>query len=325
MKRIIILFLSLFLISCTVKKETLIKAIKDNDVKKVQKLISKGVDLYGFEDQEDPTYLICKLRNIELLRTLLDGGYIEYVNDEELTYITNVEWVEALELLVDYGLKIDAMVKYGYSLLDWSINNNKYSLTKKLLEHGANINSDYDRDGNTSFIKALRKSDANFLDYLVKEFDADLGAYYDEDYSVKDYVIFLGDFDKFKLLADWNVDISEVSAHGMNVWELLGYHWEEDESLKMANFLLNHGIGFDYENNLALHIAAEYHEYEYAKWLLENGFDPNIMDEYGITADLYTGELVKKYNTSEPDKNNTYEDVKNKANTLYDLIRSYQK
>lgn len=323
MKKIVIILLVNILLSCSASKEDLVDAILSNNVKKVQKLVSRGVELFGYSDDEDPTYLICKVKNIELLKALLDGGYIKYIDDEELTYITNIEWAEAIEILIDYGLKPNSMINYGYSLFDWTIVNQKYSITKNILEKGVDINSDLDNDGNTSFITALEFSDIYFLDYLVKECNADLEALYDSDYSVLDYLIYLGDFEKFKFFVDLGVDYTSAREHGYNSWELLGYHWHGEESLKIADYLLEKEVRFNYENSMALHIAAEYHIYDYANWLLDNGFDPYTKDEYGNTADLYTGELVKRYNTLEPDSNNTYEDVVNKADSIDKLIRSY--
>lgn len=311
---------------CSADKEDLILAIKNNDIRQVKKVVNRDVELFGYSDADDPSLLISGIKNLDMLQVLLDVGYINFVDEKELTNFTDHNWIEAIDLLLDHGLKHNAMIDYdGPSLFDWTIINNHKELTLKMISLGADINKDYGGSGSTSFITALAWYDLDFVRTLVEEYDADIEAVNKYGESVLEFLISKGYFEKYKLIVESGADYSKVSKHGYNPWELLADNWRGDESLKIANYLYDIGLNFEYKNNMALHISSKKHEIEFVEWLLEHGFDPNIIDNEGFKANSYAYDMIKLTRIDGDAEESYLEEVDETALEIDFLIKSYQK
>lgn len=322
MKKIAILFIISMLFSCKAKIEDLILAIENEDVNQIQKLVDRGVDLYNPDLDKEPLYYVCTKKNIEILKIMLDGGLINHVSRFDMDYMTKYQWIEGINLLLDYGLDPDIMISRDWSLLEWSLIYKHKDLTKRLITLGADINSDFDGDGSSSFFTALKYSGKEILTFLV-ESGADLSIKNYKNQSVTSFLISNSDINRLRYLIDLGADIRSRGINNLNPWEVIADSWSSN-ALNIAELLWKEGLRFDFEKNLALHLAAEYQHYEYVKWLLEHGIDPDIEDDEGYKADDYAYIRLDYYNPEEEAMGIKYEDLEKKTHMITRIITDYR-
>jgi ankyrin repeat protein len=126
--------------------ERIIKAINQNNVKKINKLVStnNNIELKG-KQGETPLLYAIKMNRIEMVKVLVAAGAnihaIDYNGDGVLHYA--IRYSNSNDLIFDFldlGLELDRENKRGYTPMLFSIIFKSSDLTFLLIERGADVN-----------------------------------------------------------------------------------------------------------------------------------------------------------------------------------------
>lgn len=176
-------------------------------------------------------------------------------------------YLEALEILIDFGVKIDHRDPEGNTALHLAAKARIPAAVKMLLQAGADINARND-SGNTPLVNA-----SNQVYYFVnKGFDCDYKSYFQEDES----------YDCIDLLLAASADPNAQRNDGASPLQIVS----EAASAKCAELLLANGADpnvQDKSGSTALHKAAYIFSIDCMKLLLTAGADLNLQDHWGDT------------------------------------------
>ena len=161
----------------------LIKVIEQGDVEAAQALLAADPALAAGDDGEGWTPLLsaCRLRNVELVQTLLDLGadvnrrnYVNLKSGEgnnfPLWFAANQKQpnrVEVAELLLRYGAQVNAVGEFGETPLHQAAAWNNADIAAYLLESGANVNAEIVA-GKTPLSLAMKYNFEEVADVLRK-------------------------------------------------------------------------------------------------------------------------------------------------------------
>lgn len=136
------------IVVATTFESPLVKAVYDEEPRKVQSLISRGADVSA-KDREfysrTALHVAVDDGNLQIVRSLLNAGADVNALDEDgntpLMMLDEETPTEIIKLLVRYGIKLDIQSKETKSsaLINAAMNNN-YKAMKILIEAGANVN-----------------------------------------------------------------------------------------------------------------------------------------------------------------------------------------
>ena len=154
--------------------KTLLEAMGHDNLVKMKVLLEEGVDLstpiiigeeYDLEDHDEIGLLFYAIRN--------------YVS------------LEALELLMEYGLDIKACDEMGISALDTAIKFKRHDVIELCIDKGLDVNASSRRSGITPLMLASCFSDTKTAELLLR-YGADINAIDRSGMSAKDYARKLG-------------------------------------------------------------------------------------------------------------------------------------
>ncbi|MBN2402753.1 MAG: ankyrin repeat domain-containing protein [Spirochaetes bacterium] len=155
----VFLFISIFLIiSCSILRYSpLIRAVYNNDIKKVNELINQGADVNENRNTSKNTPLMWALanNNYEMTKLLIERGADVNENNNNKTY-SSLMWacekgnIDILKLLIKNGANVNAyyVEKYYTALcvaIEWHDykNNNNNALILFLLKKGARVYNEH--------------------------------------------------------------------------------------------------------------------------------------------------------------------------------------
>ena len=154
--------------------KTLLEAIEHDNLVKMKVLLEEGVDLstpiligeeYELEDYDEISLLFHSIRNYASL--------------------------EAIELLLEYGLDIKACDDTGISALDTAIKFKRHDVIELCIDKGLDVNASSRKSGITPLMLASCFSDTRTVELLL-ECGADINATDRSGMSPKDYARKLG-------------------------------------------------------------------------------------------------------------------------------------
>jgi ankyrin repeat protein len=265
--------------------ETLMQvAFRENHPDAVALLLELGVGLDGV-DPEGRAPMVAALKNCSLLEVLLKAGGDPNALDADgvplIHYAILSQSAEALELLGEAGVSIDARDPFFRTALMHALELNNVTMIDTLLGLGANINA-FDRRGDTPLHQTVRRRSPELVRFLLEKG---------------------GDPKQFNLslqsplhLAARNglVDIVGIFIELPGMIELCNERDETplehaliNQKYDAARLFLSRGadinrVGKDGET--ILHRAIRFRNYPAAEFLIEEGADVHLADSRGVTA-----------------------------------------
>ena len=170
-------------------KQPLIKAVFEDDVDEVRRLLSAGEDAnVREEDKTSPLFVAVEVGNREIVQLLLDfGAKVNVRDDSKLTPLMRLDsdaTPDLVDLLIENGAKIDARDEEGKTALMHAAENANAEVLQALIQAGAAVN-DKDEAGETPLIKAAYADDLEKVRALLLA-GADADAKDDEDETAYD-------------------------------------------------------------------------------------------------------------------------------------------
>ena len=244
-------------------EEELFKAVKNNDIEKVKKLVEYGTDIND-KNYKDETALFIALEKgyLEIVKHLVEHGAdvnAECYDETALMIASEKGYLEIVKYLVEEkGMDINHADDKGWTALTCSITGKSFGIFKYLVEHGANINVK-DKYGKT---------------VLDLAFSLEVHTYR----QLKEYLEIV------KYLLDKDVDINVENEFRLNDLIVKASGWGD---LELVKCLLDKGVDInskDSGSDTALMRACYYGKLEVVKYLIKNGADVNIKNDNGKTA-----------------------------------------
>jgi ankyrin repeat protein len=125
----------------------LMKAVKNNEVASVRKLVERGIDVDELDANQDAPLIVAAYKGYtEIVKLLLEAGADVSVVDPGMkaTALHAAAYAgrtEAAKLLIEYKIDIDKQGPYnGYTALHDAVWQNNVETAKVLIEAGANLN-----------------------------------------------------------------------------------------------------------------------------------------------------------------------------------------
>ncbi len=244
--------------------DLLIKAIQEQNIQEIQKVIAAGIDINRDATQDERIlYEAVRSQNPEILQMLLNAGLKISAESYPLLH-SAAEYgnPEIINILLKHGADIHAVERnFGndiYSLYR-ALEYRNSEVVKILLDNGANPDWLDTSDDLNSLIFAVRASDVACLKELLD---------HKSDMTIKE----------------------KAPAYNQNYPRLTGYHIAAQLGKDdMVNEYLKHDVDIDMKDSndrTALHHAISKGQYNVAKLLLSKGADKNCVDKYGITPIL---------------------------------------
>jgi len=236
------------------EKEKFREAIKNDDRRYIEYILSKGVNLndekvFGYL----PLHIAAGANNIELIELFLKhGANINSVDGLKQNCLFKAYNINTVKYLIEHGANVNQVDMNGDTpLLNVAWN---YGLAKLYIEKGSNINHK-DQHGNTIFLSSILFNNNKLVRYLIK---------------------------------NKKIDINEVNDIGSNALMLfLFVNKKRIEDKGLITLLIKEGININHQDNYghtALHDGVMLgHKKEIIKLLLDNGADVNIKNKNGKT------------------------------------------
>lgn len=164
--------------------EELLEAIENDSLARIRKICKRGVDLttpidmgieYGLEDPDETTILFYAIRKHAS--------------------------IEAIEILLEYGVDIREIDEDGLSAIDVAIKFKREDIIRFCIEKGVNVNETHRKSGITPIILTACFNNIHIAELLI-EHGADINSKDAGGMSVKDYAKKLGQKKMFKFLEE---------------------------------------------------------------------------------------------------------------------------
>lgn len=232
----------------------------------IQLLIKSGTDV-NHKDVDGDTALIFavdKNDNIETISALTnDGVNINEVNNLGINALLQAVRkdcdIETLQLLLDLGLSIQSKDNDGENVL---MKSTSFETIEFLVQAGANV---MDRS----------KNGDNMLLYFLKKLVVD---FFSEDVKTMELYINLG------------IDVNERDNEGQTALMILSSEFD-DPVIEGVDRLIKAGANIDAKSNdgkTPLILACIHENYNLCARFIQAGADPNLYDNEGFSALLYT-------------------------------------
>ncbi|AYP74131.1 ankyrin repeat protein [Fowlpox virus] len=127
-------------------------AIEDDNIEIAKLLLDRGIDSYIRSNRGVTAFILAaKANSIDIIKYLLRyyNGYKFYDYDSvAISKAIGIKSIDMITLLLDLGLNIDIIDDLGKTALHVAIEQENYTITKLLLERGADPNAE-NKDGRT--------------------------------------------------------------------------------------------------------------------------------------------------------------------------------
>lgn len=270
-------------------EKKLIDTIKYGKINKVEKLLSRGVNVNARDDDGVTGLILAASRGEEKYVELLlnYGADIEMRENE---YGMTAFWAaaiignrECLELLIRKGADVNTKDNEGYTILENTIVSSTECL-KVLLRNGVQANAK-NKKGTTALMQVVRteREMGEYIEVLIKN-GADVNARNDDGWTALMIAAASGIEENLKTLIQSGADINARDDVG---WTALIMAATIGKSKKCLEILLQNGADVNVEDtkgNTTLMLAAQQGTREIVKTLLRNGADINLKNRLGQTA-----------------------------------------
>jgi ankyrin repeat protein len=174
--------------------------------------------------------------------------------------------------LVEGGADINERSRYGHSALERAASNGHFEIVEYLLSRSAN-------DPQRDFQNALRNNHVNIAKLIVD------GDYIDINFNAQSFNSILSDN---KIPFEQRLhNVKNVAGDKLNTPYLLALVNEENYQQTLDFFNINLEDKIDELGNSILHVGAMRNNVNLVKYLLENNFNVNVLDNNSHTALFY--------------------------------------
>lgn len=266
----------------------LIDASATNDLKQVQELLDKGVDVNTKEIGAGTALIAaCIGGHVDVVRLLLARGADVTIREDK--YGTTplmqasccVGNQEIVKMLLAKGADVNAKDKNGATALIGASEDGHLDIVKLLLQAGADVNSKY-KDGSTALMSAAVKDHADVVKVLLEK-GANVNEKKNDGWTTLMSVAFEGHPDIIRLLLAKGADVNAKDSSGFTALTSAVAKNRPD----VAKLLLDAGADvntIDQEGSTPLIAAAITGHVEAVRLLLDRGARVNLKDNKGMTA-----------------------------------------
>lgn len=327
-----IFFIIILLFSCKPSVSELIEAIQNNDSEEVSKLVENGVNIDNEEGELQPLELAINDGNEDLSIFLINNGADANIvfsdNNYPLQSAFEQEMWETINALIKNGVDLYKEIAYIHPIAKieltdplafWAASNGNEELIKLILDNGFNINYQ-NKKGHTLLHRSLISLSNEMIIYLIEN-GANLKLKDEDNETPLEVAISIGNIDKIKLLLRYYNDLLKEGFFDETIYTSIAWNWEPG-FIEIADQIYEAGIPLSGDNFLALHYAAGEGVYEFAKWLLEHGADPNKLDDRDLTPLNYANVFAPLMEQDQEYSEKALE-MRNKKDMVIDLLIEY--
>ena len=256
-------------------EEELFKAVKNNDIEKVKKLVEYGTDIND-KNYKDETALFIAL----------EKGYLEIV-----------------KYLVENGTDVNAKC-HAKTALIIALQNGYLEIVKYLVEHVADINAK-DFCNSSALISAAVYNHLEIVKYFIEEKEMDINHAYGNGWTVLMTACDNGHLNIVKYLIEHGANINAKTNHGSTVLMEASYG-SRFANLETVKYLVEEkGMDINHADDkgwTALTCSITGKSFGIFKYLVEHGANINVKDKYGKTVldlafslEVHTYRKLKEY------------------------------
>lgn len=274
----------------------LFKAVMDNDVKRVQELLTKGINTnVGNDNNMTPLALAARLGRKEISALLLEAGADPNVQSKMNIYLgedgmTPLLWTvksgdaQTLEWMIEKGGGVNKTSLVEDSPLIYASRNGKMDIVELLIENGASLNYKNHFTENTALVEAVLAGHSHIMEYLLDE-GADVA--YRDKYGTTLLMLAArhGHLAEVMYFLERGLKINARNEKGDTALHLsIG---DFTNRLYTQEFLINSGLSVDAQNEAGITplMEAAYRGYPKSVGLLiRMGADIERVDKEGNTA-----------------------------------------
>lgn len=263
--------------------DDLICVITSNDIKKVEVILSTGIDVNLLEN----TTPLMQAKSIEVAQLLIKAGadinILTLQNFSALHYFSAECQIDMMKLLIDSGAKVDVVNNFGLTpFLTISKNNThkKVELQQALdllVENGADIYRT-DNSGRSAIEIALNRKNHEVVDALLKY---PISQTNNIGYGPRPFLFDVSSVSYFKRFVKSGADIG-ATVLGETILLKTIY----DNKISLTNFLIKQGVDLNVQNIAGvtpIMVAAQREQEDHVLALLNAGADILIKDYNGQT------------------------------------------
>lgn len=224
----------------------LLLAVEMEDIDVIKELLKNNADINLQNDEEvSPlTYSIYFQKDISIVKELLENGAkVEYTTQKytPLMIASNLENIEVMKLLLEYGANVNTKTTDGQSALELAAIKGSKKSIDFLLENGADVNSQ-NNQGYTPTMIAVGLENIDLLNKLIKA-GADLNAKDKNGVSALMNAILVGNYNIVNKLIKSGADVNaSTSITGNYVLDFAVAVYEENKTDKsIMTLLVNNG------------------------------------------------------------------------------------
>ncbi len=277
----------------------LFEAVKINDLRGIQKLVSQGCDLNNTNRSGDTPFrqaiYYCDINTLEFM---VENGADPNLASSRFSSPTHYAAgmaTDKFRLLLDFGGEINTFNYRNFPTpLIWAIEENQIENIRIMLENGVVVDPDSSNNFNSALAFAISKGRFEVIDMFI-EFGANLDITFSEGHSGDCFCCpseitllhkivytysYSDDKDSLSYLLvrfiKGGAHINKTNGQGLTPIDFAAYL----NIPSLVEILIEYGANM----NNSLHNASRLSNYETVKILLEKGSDPNLLDSYGETA-----------------------------------------
>jgi ankyrin repeat protein len=265
----------------------LITAIEGRNFEEAQNLIDRGVPVNDESLTVQPLEQAVRSSNLEIFQSLLNSGAsTQHMFANGQTPIQNLlerKYFRYLPALLDAGANFD-VIWNNEPLAFFLIEMRQEEIVIEMIKQGydANILDSFGRNLLHQEI-GMATTNPEFVSFLV---DSGIDPLSSQNFRVSAFEAALSSGDKPAIYAIVNSGIEVQEAE--RLWSPLIRVWTEKRMVEIAETFLSLGVPINRPNDFPLHSAVRQVSFEALKWFLENGADPNRLDQNGVLPEYYT-------------------------------------
>ncbi|XP_069701700.1 putative ankyrin repeat protein RF_0381 [Periplaneta americana] len=261
------------------------KAVKNDDLETIKKLISEGTSVNSrtIYYYETPVHWAARLGKLEALKLLASLGASLTARDRTRQGKAPIHGAilyghdAIVEWLLDHKVPVNSVSEEGATSLCYAIRERNINIVTMLINRGVNVNQKCPRLGSVASLHAAVIMRSSMSVSLLLNNGADKLAFCDSNLTPIHYAAIVGNVEIFRLLAKSMFEMSvqtndDLGYQPIHLAVIRG-------NIEVIEYLLNNGISLDERDkrgHAPMHTAANHGEIDVVKFLIMKGADVNI-------------------------------------------------
>jgi ankyrin repeat protein len=271
-------------VSQKTNNESLVKAVEDGDLKKIQELIKAGADIDVRRDKDGATMLMIATgnQNMEILKELILAGADVNAKYYDERTVLDIALRLKYDDIANELKKAGAKNGIGEKNLEDFVKAKDIKKVQELIRAGVNVNSKNPYDGTTVLMYAAQSDSLDIVMELIKA-GADVNAK-DDIYGMTS-LMSVRNINITKELIKAGADVNAKSFYGRTVLDYIS----ATKNIEIINELKKAGAK-ETKINKDLINAIENKDIKKVQELIKSGADVNERGLYGETALMYASQ-----------------------------------